>query len=416
MTRRRAPRTARRRAGSALCALRRQAPQGRRPASGARCAPTPIARRARARRERRERATCSAPAAPATCSSPAPGAAQGRYRAVPDRYSPSPGFRAQRGAVGRAPDPGAHGVLLLQLDARPRRRLLSEPGGRDRVAAAARGVAGAASTANPSSRDAGARRRGAAGPRAARRATASSASWCRSTPATSSPASSAGAGGASTAARRRGATSRPSSRACARRSRERPTGGAMSEHRLRGRSTRAPEPYAAVPTLVVPPARRGAGGRDHPLDRAALPDPDRAAAPALLGGRGGAAARAVRRDPALGRHAEAVPLDARRPPWSPGFTGQHRVELPVPCTYDFEVAAAKYLHALDDGEIPLLFLFSGTVFAKGDGGPARDPGAVGPGGALAAAGARLARARWTATSRTAAGSASGATPSTRCCA
>ncbi|MGH3747557.1 MAG: DUF6084 family protein, partial [Micromonosporaceae bacterium] len=34
----------------------------------------------------------------------------------------------------------------------------------------------------------------------------------------------------------------------------------------------------------------------------------------------------------------------------------------VACTYDFEVAAAKYLHALGDGDAPLEFLFSGTVF------------------------------------------------------
>ena len=49
----------------------------------------------------------------------------------------------------------------------------------------------------------------------------------------------------------------------------------------------------------------------------------------------------------------------------PGFKGSTELDLPVPCTYDFEVAAAKYLHALDDGEVPLLLLFSGTVFAKG---------------------------------------------------
>jgi len=48
----------------------------------------------------------------------------------------------------------------------------------------------------------------------------------------------------------------------------------------------------------------------------------------------------------------------------PRFTGQVEIDLPVPCTYDFEVAATKYFHALDDGEIPLLLLFSGTVFAK----------------------------------------------------
>src|SRR5262249_62048853 len=55
-------------------------------------------------------------------------------------------------------------------------------------------------------------------------------------------------------------------------------------------------------------------------------------------------------------------------PMLPGFTGHTDVELPIPCSYDFEVAAAKYLHALGDGEIPLIFLFSGTVFARGDGG------------------------------------------------
>ena len=53
---------------------------------------------------------------------------------------------------------------------------------------------------------------------------------------------------------------------------------------------------------------------------------------------------------------------------APGFTGAGEIDLVVPCTYDFEVAAAKYLHALEGGEIPLLFLFSGTVFAKGEEG------------------------------------------------
>lgn len=46
----------------------------------------------------------------------------------------------------------------------------------------------------------------------------------------------------------------------------------------------------------------------------------------------------------------------------PGFTGSTEVDLPMVCTYDFEVAASKYLHALGDGDVPLLFLFSGTVF------------------------------------------------------
>jgi hypothetical protein len=50
-----------------------------------------------------------------------------------------------------------------------------------------------------------------------------------------------------------------------------------------------------------------------------------------------------------------------------GFTGRTEVDLPVACSYDFEVAAAKYLHSLSDGEIPLALLFSGTVFARRDG-------------------------------------------------
>ena len=49
----------------------------------------------------------------------------------------------------------------------------------------------------------------------------------------------------------------------------------------------------------------------------------------------------------------------------PGFSGATQVDLPLECTYDFEVAAAKYLNALREGTIPLQFLFSGTVFVAG---------------------------------------------------
>src|SRR5262249_33564483 len=52
----------------------------------------------------------------------------------------------------------------------------------------------------------------------------------------------------------------------------------------------------------------------------------------------------------------------------PGFTAQTNIAMPVACTYDLDVAAAKYFHGLDDGEIPALFLFSGTVFARGPAG------------------------------------------------
>jgi hypothetical protein len=55
-------------------------------------------------------------------------------------------------------------------------------------------------------------------------------------------------------------------------------------------------------------------------------------------------------------------------PWAqvainvPGFTGATAVELDVPCTYDFEVAAAKYLAALEGGDVPLELLFSGSMY------------------------------------------------------
>ena len=52
----------------------------------------------------------------------------------------------------------------------------------------------------------------------------------------------------------------------------------------------------------------------------------------------------------------------------PSFTGSVEVEMPVPCTYDQEIASSRYFEGLLDGEIPLLLLFSGTVFAKGGSG------------------------------------------------
>src|SRR5919197_62460 len=52
----------------------------------------------------------------------------------------------------------------------------------------------------------------------------------------------------------------------------------------------------------------------------------------------------------------------------PPFTGSTSADLAIPCTYDLEVTAAGYLSALEDGEIPLELLFSGSVFyAEPDG-------------------------------------------------
>ncbi len=52
----------------------------------------------------------------------------------------------------------------------------------------------------------------------------------------------------------------------------------------------------------------------------------------------------------------------------PPFAGSALVDLSVPCTYDFNVAATKYFYALDEGEVPLSLLFSGTVFYKAEDG------------------------------------------------
>ncbi len=49
----------------------------------------------------------------------------------------------------------------------------------------------------------------------------------------------------------------------------------------------------------------------------------------------------------------------------PGFTDNVLVDLQLPCTFDFNVAATKYFHALDTGEIPVCVMFSGTVFYQG---------------------------------------------------
>lgn len=52
----------------------------------------------------------------------------------------------------------------------------------------------------------------------------------------------------------------------------------------------------------------------------------------------------------------------------PAFTGTDAVELPVPCSFDFSLAATRYFAALDGGDLPLCFLFSGTVFYESEEG------------------------------------------------
>ena len=52
----------------------------------------------------------------------------------------------------------------------------------------------------------------------------------------------------------------------------------------------------------------------------------------------------------------------------PPFQGSTVVDLPVPCTFDFNVGATKYFHGLGDGDVPLCVMFSGTVFYAAEAG------------------------------------------------
>ena len=124
------------------------------------------------------------------------------------------------------------------------------------------------------------------------------------------------------------------------------------------------EPYAAVPTIMLRLRIAETDGRAGARGRAAVPDPHRAAAAPLRPRRRGRLVELFGEPPQWG--------DSLRPfLWThvatmvTGFTGCTEVDLPVTCTYDFEVAGTKYLHALDDGEIPLLLLFSGTRVRAG---------------------------------------------------
>ena len=52
----------------------------------------------------------------------------------------------------------------------------------------------------------------------------------------------------------------------------------------------------------------------------------------------------------------------------PAFTGTITVTVPIACHYDLELAAAKYLHSLPDGEAPLALHFNGMIYYPGDDG------------------------------------------------
>jgi len=134
----------------------------------------------------------------------------------------------------------------------------------------------------------------------------------------------------------------------------------------------APEPHAAVPTMMVRlRVTETGGGKVHAL----------------------ALRCQIRIEPQRRRYGpeeeeRLYELFGEAPRWGdtlrpflwthvsatlPGFSASAQFDLPVECTYDFEVTAAKYMHALAGGEIPLIFLFSGTVFTRGTSGFTAEP-------------------------------------------
>ena len=294
-----------------------------------------------------ESAACCAPAGPATCCSPTTGPAGGTVprgaRPLPAR---DPGFGSATARLGRAADPGRRWRSSSSTRARP---------GRSRSTRARPGPPSPCSTSTLGRRRrratrwsrARAGRRGAARP--PRPSGHTSASSCRSTPATSWSAWSGCTGGASTAGQE---ARRAHRRLLRRRLRERGRGRRgtgsrpMAELAFDCLDVRA-DRYAAGPDADLPAAHRRDHRRAGARDRAALPDPHRAAQAPLRRRRGGPARRPVRRRVALGRHAQADPVRHRRRRWCPASPAATEVDLPVPCTLRPRGRGHQYFHALE---------------------------------------------------------------------
>lgn len=48
-----------------------------------------------------------------------------------------------------------------------------------------------------------------------------------------------------------------------------------------------------------------------------------------------------------------------------GFSGETLTQIEVPCTYDFDVTATRFFHALSSGDVPVRMFFSGAIFYVG---------------------------------------------------
>lgn len=142
--------------------------------------------------------------------------------------------------------------------------------------------------------------------------------------------------------------------------------GAIAELDFRIEDAESQE-YAAVPTIVFRLRVESRGG--HAIRSALLDSQIQIAAR----GRGYDAADQEGLADLFGSP-ERWGTTLRTIPWArttrvvPGFEQSTVVDLPVACTYDLEVIASRYFAGLRDGEVPLEFLFSGTVFYSGAAG------------------------------------------------
>ena len=343
-----------------------------RPASGASCAPS------RSPTSTTTSSTSSSARLMCACRGcyllfTADGAGGGRYRAVPDRYLAFPDFHLSPAQWDALQIPVSVAFFFVNSSL-------------DRVAAFYPSPAGATESllsldtwdelvgGQPASWPtlqpdveaflvrADARRRGRP-----------SATSCRSTPATSWSASCGGCGAASTAG------ARPTTRSSA------------FFAGVRDRAGPCPERTARRDAAVVRGARRAGRAVRRGADAHAAAADHRGrrrspSTPSRCGARSGSSRSGGTTTP--DEEGRLVELFGETPRWGdtlrpflwthvattvPGFTGATEIDLPSPCTYDFEVAAAKYLHALDDGEIPLVLLFSGTAFPAATTGFAAEP-------------------------------------------
>ena len=290
-----------------------------------------------------------------------------RYRAVPDRYLSFPDFVFDAVAWDELQIPVESRLRVPQLGAGPGRRVLPEPGRRHRVRARPGGV-GPGPRGQPGARPCCCptwRRSSSIAPTTAE--ATSAACSCRSTSATSWSARCAPPGADSTAARRRAPRWRSSSREPspgASGARGRDGERVMTDLRFEVLDVTA-EPYAAAAAAHGPARHQRVDGERGACDRAALPGPDRAAATPLRRGQSRAACAPCSGAGSGGRDTLRPFLWMHSNTMVQGFSGSTEVDLPLPCTYDFDVIGSRYLHALGEGDVPLVLMFSGTVFTRG---------------------------------------------------